>query len=815
MNFKRPVFLGMICILSVVFVPRPDVGGSIEPQSVAAANSSHPRLFFTVHDVSRLQQQAVTTHQEIWQPIREYAASQFDTSPPLEPPDGGVTTYRNYANMLIPFAFACVVAEDADYCTLAKRYLLTYAAWDRWDIDEQRDLGHGHMLLANALAYDWLYPELTPSQRQAVRETLRERAHEMYEASSGPYRYAWNNWWRRSYLQNHFSVNHSALGMAGLALLGEDDRAQLWVDQAGQRFARLQYLLDGMEDGSWHEGINYQNYALTLWLPFAFNIRMIQNLDLFPDAYLESYPYWRIYNHLPNSTDFILSYGDFEWSWENGYRPQNVLRFIAREYGNGHAEWMAQQLIVSDPRRPSVWKSPWYVFEFFYYDPSVRALSLAGTEKARVFADLESVIWRTGWGEDDLVFGLKTGASGGRLAFDTFVHEVYPWEPPCAEMGCELNIGHAHDDANAFYLYQAGSWLAPESEGVGKTATAFHNTLLIDGRGQYRASDYKDPDDFVGSDGFLKSSANTTCFDYVAADATRRYKNVAGMQDVSRHVTFVRPDYLVIVDNLAADAPHQYEWINHFGRSVSIEGDWVRGEAAYGRVLGVGIVAPQSYGTATGNDGRPYVRIRPASQAADVRFVNVLWPTTVGAWPEKPAIMLLDDTGSAVAIQVRRAGGSIREDILATYVPATSTMVIGSYQYDARAAIVAHDARGDLTKLFVYGGTTLRDQANSRVLVENLDPSVPFEAVYYDRTVVMNGDILTEVTLYAPQVEVVAANGQLVSFQRSGDWITFDGSELGIPQTPVANLCTAPVEVEQSVYIPIVSRSTVGYLGTR
>jgi hypothetical protein len=149
-----------------------------------------------------------------------------------------VTTYRNYANALIPFAFACVVTESANYCNLAKTYLLTYAAWDRWDVDEQRDLGHGHMLLANALAYDWLYHELTPSQRQIVRERLRERAHEMYEASSGPKVNAWRNWWRSSYLQNHFSTNHSALGVAGLALLGEDDRAQTWINQTnGGRFA--------------------------------------------------------------------------------------------------------------------------------------------------------------------------------------------------------------------------------------------------------------------------------------------------------------------------------------------------------------------------------------------------------------------------------------------------------------------------------------------------------------------------------------------------------------------------------------------------
>ncbi len=744
------------------------------PKFTLVEGFEHPRLFFNSSEIASLQNKAATTHQEIWLAIRSYAESEFGTTPPSESPDEGLTTYRNYGNRLIAFAFACVITEDDQYCNLAKTYLLTYATWDQWGENDYRDLGHGHMLMGNTLAYDWLYNHLTPTERQTVRESLAEWANKMYEASLGPQNDNWRNWWRKSYMQNHFSINYSALGMAGLALLGEDNRAQLWIDQASSQFIHWRDMLNGIEDGSWHESVNYQNYMLTLFLPFAVNLRDIQGIDLLPDAYLQNYPYWRIYNHLPDSTQFIMAYGNFEWDWGNGHRPQNVLRFIANEYNNGHAEWMAQQLIANDPRYGTIWKAPWYVFEFLYYNPTIDPISPNNLDKARLFSDLEGVIWRTGWEENDLVFGLKAGTYGGRYAFDTFTQKVYPWNVPCSETGCQFNTDHDHDDTNTFYMYRGGHWLAPESEGGDQTATAFHNTLLIDGQGQYRVSDFDNPDDFKGSDGFLEASANTTSFNYVSADATRRYKNISGIEDITRHVLFIRPSYLVMLDNLAADTAHQYTWVSHFSGGVAVDGNWVRGEADDQQILGVGIVSPQSFQTTTGNDGKPYVHIQPSSSTDDVRFINVLYPTNQTSWGTKPTLSLLEDMGEAAAIRVQQSDGS-RDDILLTYTDTISTKTVGPYQHDAQVAVITDNSLDNLDKLFVYGGTFLKNQTEDTMLVSNLDQNEPFEAVYFGQTVAVSGHILTEVTLYAPQVEKLTINGWLQTFSRSGDYITFGG----------------------------------------
>jgi hypothetical protein len=744
--------------------------------TTAPTVEEHPRLFFDANDIPTLQAKAATTHQEIWIPIRDYTDSQLDTVPPSSaPPDG----YPNYGNQLIPFAFACVISGDADRCDLAKTYLLTYAAWEQWNEDNECGLGHAHMLLGNAIAYDWLYNVLTPAERRTVRQSLAAWTQRMYEASAAPtYQSSWDNWWRKGYLQNHYSTIHSALGMASLALLGEDDRAQIWIDQASSRMSRMQYILNGIGDGSWHESIYYQNYWLTMSLPFMVNLRKTQGTDIFPHVYLRHYPYWRLYNHIPNSTQFILAYGDFEWPWSNSEQPQSLLRFTASEYGDGYAEWMAQQLIAADGRSVEIWSAPWYVFEFLYYDPAIHAESSADLEKGRVFPDLEGVIWRTGWDDDDLIFGLKTGAYGGRFAFDTFTQGVYPWEPPCVDTGCGLNAGHDHDDTNGFYIYGAGQWLAPEREGWGddRYTTALHNTLLIDGQGQYRPPDDHDwqyPEDLIGSDGFLEATANTPDFDYVAADTTRRYKNITGLEDITRHVVFIRPDYFIMLDNLAADAAHQYDWVCHFGESVSVEGNWVRGNAGGGQILGIRVAAPQPFEATTGDDGRPYVHVRPVSSVDNVRFIHVLYPTEDASWNTKPTVDILDDTGEAAAVRVQMNDGTgCTDDVLFTYAQSVSAITVGPYYYDGQVAVVTRGAGNELEKLFVYGSTFLTDQARGRVLVTNLNENEPFEATYFDQTVAVYGNIF-KVTLFAPQAEHLTINGIPWPFTRFGDYINF------------------------------------------
>ena len=737
----------------------------------------HPRLFFDSNDVPDLRARAKTTHQDIFLPILEYIDFNLGPAPPsFSPADGDLQTYRNFGNSLIALAFVAAITESPRYQNQAVSCLMNFAKWKQWGENNHRDLGHAHMLLGNSLAYDWLYNYLTPEERNFIRKSLGRWAEKMYEASVGPKEEQWDNWWYNSYVQNHFSTNNSALGIAGLTLYGEDKRAPKWVDHARDKLSRWQYILEGIEDGSWHEGIRYQSYGLTLTLPFLVNLRKILQTDIFPHTYLKNFSHWRMYNYLPNSTQNILAYGNFEWAWGNGYQSQNILRFIANEYDDPQAEWVAKKLIDADKRHAKEWVVPWYVFEFLYYNPDIIPQPLTYLPKARTFPDLEGIIWRTGWDDRDLVFSLKSGPHGGRFAFDSFTQELYPWEAPYAKTRCQLNIGHNHDDTNTFSIYRNGHWLAPETVGVNQSSTTLHNTLLIDGKGQYRPTPYwKDKDTFTGSDGFLEATANSPHFNYLASDATRRYKNIEGINDVTRHVTFIRPDYFLMVDNINSKSNHRYEWVCHFEENVSLEENWVRGESGDGQILGVGIAAPKTFETIIGNDGNPYIRIRGSSLTSSIRLINLLFPTDVNSWDTRPTIDVAFDNNDVSLVKVQLEGGNCHfNDILLSYHRPVSVVSAGGYVFDGQIAVVSGNENGNLDRIFTYGGTYLKDQKRDVNIVSNLSRNDSFEANYVSsNTLIVHSTSGNEVTIFAPDTRKLMVNGQASKFIRSGDFITF------------------------------------------
>lgn len=745
-----------------------------------AAATEHPKLFFNADEINNLRQKAQTTHAEIWAPIIDYAQWHLDDdAPPVSAPDEGQTAYRNYANRLIPFAFSAVITDADSIKNFVKSYLLTLASWDQWGNKHTRDLALAHMILANSLAYDWLYSELTENERQIIRSSLGDWAEKMYEASSGPREMDWGNWWRKSYMQNHHWINNSALGIAGILLLDEDNRAQKWLDQATDQMERVKFLFDGIGDGSWHESMHYQSYGLTLSLPFLYSLKQNLQIDLLPQNYLKNYTDWKIYNYLPGSKWPIFSHGDFETDWGIAYPPQNILRFIAAEYQDQHAEWMAQKIINTDGRYANQWRAPWYVFEFLYYEPAVLAQAPQDMDLTAVFPDFTGVIWRTSWADDALVFGFKTGAYGGLFASDTFIEGSYPWERPYPETGCQLNIGHNHDDTNSFYLYGRGTWLANESEGNGDYESSLHNTILIDGQSQYRPpATWKDANDFEESSGALQAHFSSANYNFISADATNRYKNTAGITKVSRDILFVKPDYFLIFDQIQAESPHIYEWISHFGTEVGIEGNWIKGEGEGEHILGVGILSPTDFTVTTGNDGKPFARIRPTNPGRDTDFITILNPTTRSDWPNLPDISLVTENEAARLIKVVNKSGAGWFDHVISAKKISGISPVSQYQSDAQYAIIRRDNSGALTRLLLNNGTYLKDDSRELELVVAEDHELFIDIDYAQATVHLLGHVGGQIRLFGPAVNTVISNGNSVPFGKTGDFIIINADQV-------------------------------------
>ena len=126
----------LICVLVCIILP-----SVAQTESRAIAQAAHPRLFFSAGDIPSLQNLAVSTHQDIWQPILEYVNVLAISAPPAPPSINDVGPYASAGNQLIPLAFSCVITSDPDLCDAARTYLLNVIGWPTWDIGSERGRG--------------------------------------------------------------------------------------------------------------------------------------------------------------------------------------------------------------------------------------------------------------------------------------------------------------------------------------------------------------------------------------------------------------------------------------------------------------------------------------------------------------------------------------------------------------------------------------------------------------------------------------------------------------------------------------------------
>jgi hypothetical protein len=767
------------------------------------AMDNHPRLFFYESDIPALRQEAASTHKEIWDAIKYYADQRLTTSCYTWTSSGG--NCQDAANMVFTHSFAYVITGDQKYLNKAKECLLVNSdpsKWPQWDTDQTRDLYLSDMLIKDSLAYDWLYNDLTESERSTVRAALKRHATEMYEAADygNP---NWTTWWPRSFIQNHRSTNNAGLGTTALALEGEEGYQRGWLDLAMSQFQIEKYVLSHIKEGTWHEGFSYQAAVFDPTLIFYINMERLKGISLLDDEYAHNFIVWKAYNYLPNSErpTFPIQSVVPDWGW-NAAMQHVALRYLANRYNDGHAEWVAEQILEESTRdRYKGYHAPAMVLEFLFYNASVAAKAPADIPLNAFYPDAGIVTWRTGWGDNDIVFGFKSSKYGGAWASSAFFNKAYPFDMTDSN----ANVGHNHADANTFFLYKGGSDLSSElphrqtyDQSTSWPITSYHNTIVVDGINQFMFHQQGLQGHDVG--GVIENIVTQNDFNYLASDATDMYRTYTAstgapgtlfMDEFRRYVIFAKPGYFVVVDRLRSTASHKYEYYAHIGPEstsasasiISVEGNWIKGTVGTD-VLGINVVTPSSFAYSTGvstiPDGnqaykKAYVSIRPQSNVQDATFATILYPTTSAGWASKPAVGSLGTTENGTGIRVYYEG---IQDSLIRYGRIKVETVIGNYTMDADAASIARDNTNALKKLFVVNGSKLYD--NGMALTQSYN-RLTFEADYSGTTldIYAEGEI-TGLTIYAPGVENARINGKAAVAEKTGDYLSIAGPKISV-----------------------------------
>ncbi|MBD2862658.1 DUF4962 domain-containing protein [Paenibacillus oceani] len=456
---------------------------------------------------------------------------------------------------------AGIVLEDRERIGQAKRWLLHVASWNTEGATSRDYNDEAAFRIAGALAwgYDWLHGELNEAERAAVRRSLFRRTEqvachviERSKIHQVPY---------DSHAVRSLS---SVLVPCCMALLGEEPKAEQWLDYAIEYFACL-YSPWGGADGGWAEGPMYWTTGMAFVTEAMNLLRSYTGIDLYRRPFFRRTGDFPLYVFPPD-----VRRASFADQSTLGDPPSLKTGFNVRQFagvtGDGRYQWYYEQVKRLNPDADSkFYNYGWWDFRFdemtYLHDyPPVESVAPVGIEAVKWFKDVGWVAMhrRMDDPQEHIMLLTKSSRYG--------------------------SISHSHGDQNAFLLHAFGEPLAIESGYYVAFGSTMHlqwrrqtrskNVILIDGQGQYAG-----PDKVLNmaASGTVLEVCDTGDCSFVRSDATAAYRQlVPDLKSYVREIYFVGQSYFVIVDYVDLEQPASVDWLFHTLHPMTIKGQSFR-----------------------------------------------------------------------------------------------------------------------------------------------------------------------------------------------------------------------------------------------
>jgi hypothetical protein len=496
--------------------------------TTAAATAPHPRLMLNPERIAALKAEITTTRHELWPPAFENAQEfSRETIPAMRDANN---RYRRFGDTMPALGLAYHMTGDRQYVAAADRWLKGMLAVPEWRGSE--NLGRSAWVTGAALLYDWLHDVLPSETRARVRDRLVAEGEILLRETS---------YWRL--LSNHCLIETAALGLIGLTLQGEHERAPALLEIARERAELI--IEHAPLDGSWGEGVQYWQYGLGYFLRFLEASRTAGDRDYFPRyEWLKQTGLFPIHFSVPGNPIETVNIGD---SGMNDYVASFLMYLPASVYRNGYSQDYGNKTRSTKP-----YKFSW--LDFILYDPGVAPLDFTTQPRFHHFADNGFVMMRSGWDAGSSLLAFHCGPGPGhRNQADPRRLERRGFGP-----------GHAHPDINGFSFFAHGQWLVLDPGYVREKWTRDENTILVNGHGQAGEGgvwlDYMAFQNRVPAPRILRAETHPK-FDYVIGDAGNVYVDEAGVGHFRRHLLFLKPDIVVVLDDIATTRPSRIEWL--------------------------------------------------------------------------------------------------------------------------------------------------------------------------------------------------------------------------------------------------------------
>jgi len=626
------------------------------PAELERMHGVHPRMFLTPGRLAALKQAIKTTHKPLWDEVLAKTDKLVDRDAPDYMGEDEFSNIeqlymRGNGESMTFLALAWAVTGEKKYLDAAERWALKVCSYPTWGLYEfaNVDLSTGHQLLGLSLVYDWCFDGLSPETKAVIRRTLVEKASFLFDVAAkgiivkDAEAYKQHPWpeWDEAYLQNHSWINSCGLAAAGFAVFDETDaEATRWMAFTLDRYRRTMNVLG--PDGASHEGPGYWSYGVEWMLKFMYMARDLLGVDMFDHPWWRNTASYRLYMGLPmNSWTYsntTVDVGDsrrYDW-----YGPDYMLRLLASEYRDGHAQWLADATDKANVAHPV---ASW--LNMLWYDPSVSPIPPSNLPTLKRFDDMDIASMRSDWSGDEAFIFYKSGPYIGHTAIRTFTY-------------CPSSAHHVHPDTGNFMLFGNGEWLIVD-DGYRAKYTGYHNTLLIDGGeqlgGGYPIFNGAQPHGLQARPRIVTTQSGPR-LDHCAGDATEAYPPDSGLRKFVRHLLFVKPDILIVVDDIAAAGEHNFELRFHPERQESVRDGAayvMRGEKAVLRL------DPLTVSGITMRD-EPLIMLPKESDGKDLLRYTIRLSTRGETWRNAVALTWSDSGSEPGRVKLERTGGTWR-----------------------------------------------------------------------------------------------------------------------------------------------------------
>ncbi|MFP4248250.1 MAG: DUF4962 domain-containing protein [Armatimonadota bacterium] len=702
-------------------VPGDAVQIPVPPTSeIIAQMPAHPRIFVTPGTLDEYRDRRHGAAQTAWETLKHEADQALETSPPelaLEPiPDdpgddrGRVFVLHDgegfvpsgysrgnlnrHARLTAALAHAHLISGEEQYARAAAEWLEFLAPF-RIDYHLDHRGSHDTVVFAYeyglknvALAYDWVYDNLSDGQRDAIIKHIEYHG----ENAMG---------WIRDSVNLHLGFQHShgqqcmhALLPTILAIADESERAAEWADWMLRQYVnRLPYLA---RDGGYSEG-HYYAYKYMLILDALAAMRTATGIDLFETPQIRG------------SADFwlycmCLNYWYQHWGdvyslhspiFGNG-NDAAISNLLATLTGSPWVKWWSDT-VVANPDRLFLW---------YASESGIEPRPPVDIPQARAFRDVGKLA----------AYDRFYDHAGNRIFFRSSRYGAH---------------AHAHADQNAFVLHAGGEIMAVDAGHYTYygddywrnffQASNAHNTLLVNGESQPIS---------ITSRGNISAFFNSPRYCTFTGDASEAYDDL--LEQFDRTVVFIRPGVFVVYDELAAPEPSEYTWLLNAFEAAQIDeaGQQMTIRQRHMR-LGVHHLAPDDM-TYAQTDERPHpvltkafsrvtemfpqqfnIRVIPETQRADERILTVMEAYEAD---EGPAIADLRqiDAENALALAYERDGLSETVLLQSRAQGDRGVTQAGPLASDGVVATLAQAGDGAMVRWMAEGASIL--SADSRAL---------------------------------------------------------------------------------------------------